>query len=57
MYNFDYDLDAELHKFKKYRDTLEPFIIDTVCYVNKSLGSGMKILAEGTVYPLCFCHS
>jgi len=45
--NFDYDTEAEILRYEKYRDTLRPFIVDSVFYINQVYNEGKKILIEG----------
>jgi len=44
---FHVDVDAEIARYREYAVKLEPFIIDTVYYVNKAIDSGKRILVEG----------
>eukprot|EP01102_Stenamoeba_stenopodia_P022710 TRINITY_DN9566_c0_g1_i1.p1 TRINITY_DN9566_c0_g1~~TRINITY_DN9566_c0_g1_i1.p1 ORF type:complete len:434 (-),score=109.72 TRINITY_DN9566_c0_g1_i1:127-1428(-) len=45
--DFEYDLDAEVEKYREYAKRLEPFIVDGVEYINSAYYSGKKILVEG----------
>lgn len=47
QFKFEYDLEEELGRYKEYRDTLEPMIIDSVQYINEAHEAGKTILAEG----------
>eukprot|EP01110_Echinostelium_bisporum_P004929 TRINITY_DN22182_c0_g1_i1.p2 TRINITY_DN22182_c0_g1~~TRINITY_DN22182_c0_g1_i1.p2 ORF type:complete len:405 (-),score=116.22 TRINITY_DN22182_c0_g1_i1:1153-2367(-) len=44
---FEYDVEAEVAKYKEYREKLQPFIIDSVKYINEAHSAGKKILIEG----------
>lgn len=47
---FDYDeffLREEMERYKRFADKLEPFITDTVYYMNKSIEEKKKVLVEG----------
>jgi len=46
-YKFEYDVAAEVERYKKYAELLEPMIVDSVAYVNEAYDSGKKILIEG----------
>lgn len=47
-YEFTYDnLDAEVDRYMKYAARLEPYITDTVQYLNTALRQGKRILVEG----------
>lgn len=41
------DVEAELLKYKKLREKVLPFVVDTVLFINKAIESGRKILIEG----------
>ncbi|CAM6119930.1 unnamed protein product [Calypogeia fissa] len=45
--SFEYDLDAEMEKYKVFADKLEPFITDTVHYINDAHRQKKRILIEG----------
>jgi len=45
--DFEYDVEAELQRYEKYRDVLRPFIVDSVFIINKAFNEGNKILIEG----------
>lgn len=45
--NFEYDVEAEIQRYQKYRDLLKPFIIDSVFFINNAYTEGKKILIEG----------
>lgn len=50
-YNFkeiqEYDVEAELEKYKGIREKVLPMLADTVVYVNKAINSGKNVLVEG----------
>lgn len=46
-YKFDYDIEAEIKKYKEYAERLEPMITDTVELLNRGYEEGKKILVEG----------
>ncbi|KAG0558260.1 hypothetical protein KC19_10G014600 [Ceratodon purpureus] len=48
--DFEYSaalVDAEMEKYYKYAERLEPYIVDTVDYVNNAYAEGKRILIEG----------
>eukprot|EP00744_Colponema_vietnamica_P000654 GILI01001149.1.p2 GENE.GILI01001149.1~~GILI01001149.1.p2 ORF type:complete len:459 (+),score=163.85 GILI01001149.1:42-1379(+) len=47
QFEFEYDVNAEIEKYREYAETLRPMIVDGVQYINSSLKSGKRILAEG----------
>jgi adenylosuccinate synthase len=44
---FEFDADADLAKYKKYAETLRPFVVDAVPFMNKALQQNERILIEG----------
>ena len=49
--DFEYSpalVDAEMEKYIKYAERLEPHIVDTVDYVNSAYSEGKRILIEGS---------
>lgn len=44
---FDYDTDAELARYEKYRQLLKPFVVDSVDFMHKAIGDKKRILVEG----------
>lgn len=46
-FEFEYDLEAELTKYREYAEKLEPMIVDSVHYLNHAYDEGKKILIEG----------
>lgn len=44
---FEYDFDAELARYEKYRDLVRPFVVDSVDFMHKSIAENKKILIEG----------
>lgn len=41
------EVDAEMEKYVQYAERLEPYIVDTVDYVNNAYAEGKRILIEG----------
>jgi len=46
-YSFDYDVDAEIEKYQKYRDIIAPMIVDGVEWIHNKMSEGKSILLEG----------
>jgi len=46
-WDLTFDVAAEVQKYAEYAKKIQPFIRDTIVYVNKSLNEGKKILIEG----------
>ncbi|EDK42301.1 adenylosuccinate synthase [Acetobacter pasteurianus] len=44
---FDYDYEAELAKYEKYREELRPFVVDSVEFMHEAIAQKKKILVEG----------
>jgi adenylosuccinate synthase len=44
---FEYDLDAEMEKYEAFAEKLEPYITDTVHYINDAQRQKKRILIEG----------
>ena len=44
---FEYDVEAEIERYKDIAARIEPFIADTLEYVNDAYDNGKKILVEG----------
>lgn len=44
---FEYDAEAELARYEKYREELAPFVVDSVDFMNKAISEKKKILVEG----------
>lgn len=44
---FDYDAEAELARYEKYRELLRPFVVDSVDFMHKAIAANKKILVEG----------
>ncbi|CAG8480115.1 5027_t:CDS:10 [Ambispora leptoticha] len=44
---FEYDVEAEIARYKQYATRLKPFIIDSVLYMHKHINMRQKILVEG----------
>lgn len=47
MYDFEFDIDAELERYHKLLPRLMPYITDTAFFIQKALAEGKKILLEG----------
>nr|CAH7746243.1 unnamed protein product [Callosobruchus chinensis] len=41
------DIDAELKRYKEFAEKIRPLVFDTVCFLDKTLRSGKKVLVEG----------
>jgi adenylosuccinate synthase len=44
---FEYDVEAELERYQKYREILKPFVVDSVNFIHKAIKDKKKILVEG----------
>ncbi|RLV83547.1 Adenylosuccinate synthetase [Meyerozyma sp. JA9] len=44
---FEYDVEAELERYEKYREILKPFVVDSVNFIHKAIKDKKKILVEG----------
>eukprot|EP00877_Chromochloris_zofingiensis_P010992 jgi/Chrzof1/6146/Cz17g13050.t1 len=44
---FAYDVEADIQQYKQYAERLDPFIDDTIEYINNAHDSGKRILIEG----------
>lgn len=47
MYDFSYDIDAEIDRYKKYAEDVDHMIVDGVQFVNEAYDRGEKIITEG----------
>jgi len=47
MYDFEYDIDAEIDRYKKYAEDLDHMIVDGVHFMNEAYNDGKKIITEG----------
>lgn len=45
--DFEYDSDAELARYAKYRDLVRPFVVDSVEFMHKAIAANKRILVEG----------
>jgi adenylosuccinate synthase len=45
--NFEYDVEAELQRYKELAEKVKPYVIDTIPYLNQQIKSGKRILVEG----------
>jgi adenylosuccinate synthase len=46
-FDFEYDIPAEIARYREFAARLEPMMIDSVSYVNQAHADGKKILVEG----------
>jgi adenylosuccinate synthase len=46
-FDFEYDIPAELERYREFAAKLEPMIVDSVSYVNQAHADGKKVLVEG----------
>lgn len=44
---FEYDPKEELARFEKYRETLRPFVVDSVNFMHEAIAANKKTLVEG----------
>ncbi|EMG49589.1 hypothetical protein SBY92_004541 [Candida maltosa Xu316] len=44
---FDYDYEEELARYEKYRETLRPFVVDSISFMHDAIAANKKILVEG----------
>ncbi|RCK62977.1 Adenylosuccinate synthetase [Candida viswanathii] len=44
---FEYDYKEELARYEKYRETLRPFVVDSVVFMHDAIAANKKILVEG----------
>ncbi|MFC1748505.1 adenylosuccinate synthase [Pseudomonadota bacterium] len=47
IYNFKFDAEKEIEKYKEFLPRIKPFIIDSMPYLQKAREEGKKILLEG----------
>ncbi|KAI8800743.1 Adenylosuccinate synthetase, partial [Cladochytrium replicatum] len=45
---FEYDVDAELNRYKEYAVKIRPYVVDGVKYIHESFAAGKRILVEGS---------
>lgn len=45
--HFEYDTEGEIERYKILADRLQPYVIDSVVYIHKAIGSGKRVLVEG----------
>lgn len=45
--NFDYDVEAELVRYKELAERVRPYVIDTIPYLHEQIKAGKRILVEG----------
>lgn len=46
-FRFEYDIEAEIKRYKTYAERIEPFITDTISYLHEAYLQKKKILIEG----------
>ncbi|KAJ3414707.1 hypothetical protein HDV05_006144 [Chytridiales sp. JEL 0842] len=44
---FEYDVEAELARYKELKEKFRPYVIDTIPYINKAVAEGKDVLVEG----------
>ncbi|AQZ10125.1 ADE12 (YNL220W) [Zygosaccharomyces parabailii] len=45
--DFEYDAEEGLARYKKYKEELKPFVVDSVVFMHKAIETKKKILVEG----------
>lgn len=45
--NFEYDVEAELLRYKELAERVRPYVIDTVPYLHQQIKAGKRVLVEG----------
>lgn len=45
--DFEYDVEAELNRYKEWADRLRPMVVDSVVYIHQAMRNGKRILVEG----------
>jgi len=45
--DFEYDVDAEIERYKQLAERLAPYVVDSVKLVNDAIQSGKRVLVEG----------
>ncbi|KAG2234525.1 Adenylosuccinate synthetase [Thamnidium elegans] len=45
--NFEYDVEAELARYKELAERVRPYVIDTIPYLHEQIKAGKRILVEG----------
>ncbi|CAG8803575.1 19750_t:CDS:10 [Cetraspora pellucida] len=45
--HFEYDIEAEIERYKDFAERLKPYVVDSVIFMHKCLTSRKKILVEG----------
>lgn len=45
--DFEYDYETELAKYKQFKESLKPFVVDSVVFIHKAISENKKILIEG----------
>ncbi|KAG0227862.1 phosphoribosylaminoimidazole carboxylase ade2 [Actinomortierella wolfii] len=44
---FEYDIEAEIERYKELAKRLSPYVVDSVYFMNNAIKSGKKVLVEG----------
>lgn len=45
--NFEYDVEAELERYKELAERVRPYVIDTIPYLHEQIKAGKRVLVEG----------
>jgi adenylosuccinate synthase len=45
--NFEYDVEAELERYRELAERVRPYVIDTIPYLHEQIKAGKRILVEG----------
>lgn len=45
--NFEYDVEAELARYKELAERVRPYVIDTIPYLHQQIKAGKRVLVEG----------
>eukprot|EP01117_Protostelium_nocturnum_P001116 TRINITY_DN11438_c0_g1_i1.p1 TRINITY_DN11438_c0_g1~~TRINITY_DN11438_c0_g1_i1.p1 ORF type:complete len:433 (-),score=185.98 TRINITY_DN11438_c0_g1_i1:78-1376(-) len=46
-FSFEYDVEAEIKRYEQIAETVKPFVVDSVLWINQKYEQGKKILLEG----------
>ncbi|KAG1461668.1 hypothetical protein G6F56_005675 [Rhizopus delemar] len=44
---FEYDVEAELVRYKELAEKIKPYVIDTIPYIHEQINAGKRVLVEG----------
>ncbi|RUO96350.1 putative ADE12-adenylosuccinate synthetase [Jimgerdemannia flammicorona] len=55
--NFEYDVEAEIQRYKKLADRLKPYVVDSVSYLHAAIQQNQKILVEGMTRLYLLSHN